>query len=251
MKTRPLLFAAVLALAPACGQATDDTDLEAPDAGEGMDADAGAGVFSFHLDDSCRTGGFDVDGAKTTLQTASGLVVKDQPDPETPWCQDLTPRTVDVSDSSGGYEAAAHLELKRGQNTVTVVASSQASGPENDWGYFAQGAAGFTQLDIRGGGGGVTRVRTTVDCSGTVEATGNGIAGISVERCNGESICGLAPAIPGIAEGWSPGDSASFEETTSSPDSVVACLRIGFDSMAAGGSAAASGTITITVEPLP
>ncbi len=247
---RAALLGAVLLLG-GCGAG----NREPPDAGE-VERDAGstgggsAGGFAFYLSDSCRSVGSDVDGVAITLEDVTGVTTKHMPEMDKPWCQRLTPAVHQTSDARGAYSAAGRLALEVSGNTITITGSSEASASATTRGSFAQGEAGFTSLDIRGGGGGVTRGRITVSCAGTITHSMRGVPGIHVERCNGTPVCSRSVDIPGLPAGWQ-GTGTTFEETTDSPASVLGCLRVRFTSLAANdATASASGTIVITVTPL-
>lgn len=248
---RTSLCAVAGLLALGCGGSTPGSaDTGQPPAG----SDAGTGKFAYYIDDICRGPSGGLDALETTLQvdTTSGLITKDAPDPETPWCQHPTDQSFDISDTRGAYSASGHFEYALNGHQFTITGIAHASAPANTDALFAKATAGFGQLDIRGGGGGVSKARIAVACSGTIAQTGNGVPGIVVERCNGEQICTLAPTIPGFPGGWKPGTTATFDGDTNSPDSVLACLRVSFDAMAGNlGTADTTGSIVVSVDPVP
>jgi hypothetical protein len=234
-------FAVLIALSlVACGSSEEEKQ---PDAGTQQDAGGSSGTFSFYMN-ACRAHPSEVVGTRVEVAGGQDLLnTKDSPEDPAPWCQRLSDADFEVSDAREGVSGSATFDLKIYGNEVTVAGTAQASGS----GPAVTANSGFTLLDLRAGGGGVERVRVTVTCSGSASGTA---AGASIELANGEIVCSTA-ALDGTVYPFEQ-TTATFEESTSSPDSVVVALRINVSALGGddGASSSAQGSFVIVVEPL-
>lgn len=207
---------------------------------------------------SVRSTAFSLEGVMAQAGEGTNLVQTRSPDAGDPWLDELvmTPRSFSTTASQGGATASASLEVKRLTPLhYQFVMGANASAPD---GNSARALAGFEELDIVVYDKGLTGVKVTTSCTATKTGGGWAEGAINVvagETLSGDTMCAngrfKTEVMSGVATNMSPSDDNDTTRkyaTIYMDIGLVATTNLFGDLDA--GTASATGTVDVVIEPL-